>query len=173
VEFISTIQMTDMPERRYRIMIFVTLGSQKFQFDRLLEAVDKLKTNEEIFAQIGYSGYKPKNYKYKNFLDKEEFDKAIDEASVIITHGGTGAIISAIKKGKRVIAVPRLAKYKEHVDDHQLQLVKQFKDLDLICECLNVEKLNEALDEVKNKKYKKYKSNTKRIIDSIRACIES
>lgn len=173
MEFISKIQMTDMPERRYRIMIFVTLGSQKFQFDRLLEAVDKLKTNEEIFAQIGYSRYKPKNYKYKNFLDKEEFDKAIDEASVIITHGGTGAIISAIKKGKRVIAVPRLAKYKEHVDDHQLQLVKQFKDLDLICECLNVEKLNEALDEVKNKKYKKYKSNTKRIIDSIRACIES
>ena len=51
--------------------------------------------------------------------------------------------------------------------------MKQFKDLDLICECLNVEKLNEALDEVKNKKYKKYKSNTKRIIDSIRACIES
>ena len=154
-------------------MIFIILGSQKFQFDRLLEAVDKLDINEEIFAQIGYSGYKPKNYKYKNFLDKEEFDKAIDEASVIITHGGTGAIINAIKKGKRVIAVPRLAKYKEHVDDHQLQLIRQFKNLDLICECLDVKKLKEALVEVKGKEYKKYESNTQKIIDSIRIYIES
>lgn len=154
-------------------MIFITLGSQKFQFDRLLEAVDGLDINEDIFAQIGYSGYKPKNYKYKNFLDKEEFDKAMDKANVVITHGGTGAIINAVKKGKRVIAVPRLAKYKEHVDDHQLQLVRQFKNLDLICECLDVKKLKEALCEVKSKEYKKYESNTQKIIDSIRIYIES
>ena len=58
-------------------MIFVTLGSQKFQFDRLLKAVDELIENktiiEDVFAQTGYSDYEPKNYLYKKFLDHEEF----------------------------------------------------------------------------------------------------
>ena len=84
-------------------MIFVTLGSQKFQFDRLLQAVDKLQTDDEIFAQIGYSEYRPKHYKYKKFLDRDEFAKAMDLSDVVITHGGTGAIISAVKKGKKLL----------------------------------------------------------------------
>ena len=53
----------------------------------------------------------------------------MEKANIVITHGGTGAIIGAVKKGKKVIAVPRLAKYGEHVDDHQLQLIKKFDDL--------------------------------------------
>lgn len=60
-------------------MIFITLGSQKFQFNRLLKAVDKLKTNDEIFAQIGYSDYKPQNYKYKEFLDRDEFSNMMSK----------------------------------------------------------------------------------------------
>ncbi|MBT9012995.1 beta(1,3)galactosyltransferase EpsH, partial [Lactobacillus delbrueckii subsp. bulgaricus] len=103
-------------------MIFITLGSQKFQFDRLLKEIDKLvvakKLNDEIFAQVGYSTYKPKHYQYKAFLDREEFAKWEGKADIVITHGGTGAIIGAVKKGKKVIAVPRLARYGEHVDDH-------------------------------------------------------
>lgn len=82
-------------------MIFVTLGSQKFQFDRLLQAVDELKTDEEIFAQIGYSNYEPQNYEYKKFLDRDEFENVMDKADIVITHGGTGAIIGAVKKGKK------------------------------------------------------------------------
>ena len=58
-------------------MIFITLGSQKFQFNRLLKAVDELvaagKIKDEVFAQIGYSDYKPTNYKYEQFLDREKF----------------------------------------------------------------------------------------------------
>lgn len=54
-------------------MIFVTLGSQKFQFNRLLQKIDELvkeeAIKEEIFAQIGYSDYKPENYQYKDFLN--------------------------------------------------------------------------------------------------------
>lgn len=119
-------------------MIFITLGSQKFQFNRLLKAVDELvaagKIKDEVFAQIGYSDYKPMNYKYEQFLDREKFSQVMDKAEIVITHGGTGAIIGAVKKGKKVIAVPRLAKYGEHVDNHQLQLVGQFKELNLICE---------------------------------------
>ena len=120
--------------------IFITLGSQKFQFNRLLIAVDKLCEKkiicgEDVFAQIGYSDYVPPNYRYNNFLDREEFSMEMGKADIVITHGGTGAIIGAVKKEKKVIAVPRLAKYGEHVDDHQLQLIKQFDDLNLICPC--------------------------------------
>lgn len=152
-------------------MIFVTLGSQKFQFNRLLKAVDELQTDEEIFAQIGYSDYKPQNYRYKEFLDRDEFAAWEDKADIVITHGGTGAIIGAVKKGKKVIAIPRLAKYGEHVDDHQLQLVEQFKRLNLICACEDGD-LAKALEEVKNTVYKKYVSNTERIISSIEEFIE-
>lgn len=155
-------------------MIFITLGSQKFQFNRLLKAVDELVASgleEEVFAQIGYSDYKPLNYKYKEFLDREEFSEVMSKSDVVITHGGTGAIIGAVKKGKKVIAVPRLAKYGEHVDDHQLQLIAQFKELDLICACED-DDLKNALETVKKTKYKEYESNTQTIIDSLEEFIE-
>lgn len=148
-------------------MIFVTLGSQKFQFDRLLQAVDELKTDEEIFAQIGYSNYEPQNYEYKKFLDRDEFENVMDKADIVITHGGTGAIIGAVKKGKKVIAVPRLKKYGEHVDDHQLQLVGQFKELNLIYACDEGLELEKALKIVKINDYKTYESNTQTIIKSL------
>lgn len=155
-------------------MIFITLGSQKFQFNRLLKAVDELIVDgfdEVVFAQIGYSNYIPVNFKYKEFLDREEFSVVMAKSDIVITHGGTGAIIGALKKGKKIIAVPRLAKYKEHVDDHQLQLIAQFKELDLIYACEDMD-LKSALETVKKTKYKEYKSNTQVIIDSLEEIIE-
>lgn len=152
-------------------MIFVTLGSQKFQFNRLLKSIDELVLNgditDEVFAQIGCSDYYPLHYKYKDFLDREEFAKKQDEADIVITHGGTGAIVGALKKGKKVIAVPRLSKFGEHVDDHQLQITQQFKELNLICECQDVEKIGESLEYVRKTSFNRYKSNTTTIISSI------
>lgn len=157
--------------------IFITLGSQKFQFNRLLKAVDELCENKEekereIFAQIGYSTYKPKHFEYKNFLNRDEFLEKMSKADIVITHGGTGAIISAVKMKKKVIAVPRLSEYGEHVDDHQLQLIKQFSDLHLIYSCEDVSKLNIALEIVENTEYRNYVSNTKTIINSIENFIQ-
>ena len=156
--------------------IFITLGSQKFQFNRLLKAVDELCERgtveaEDVFAQIGYSDYLPKNFNYKKFLDRDEFSQEMGKADIVITHGGTGAIIGAVKKGKKVIAVPRLAKYGEHVDDHQLQLVGQFDDLNLIYACRDMD-LEKALEKIKKTEYREYKSNTNRIIKSLEEFIE-
>lgn len=151
--------------------IFITLGSQKFQFNRLLKAVDTLYEKhvltEIAFAQIGYSDYKPQHYQYIQFLDRDKFICEMEKADIVITHGGTGAIIGAVKNGKKVIAVPRLKKYGEHVDDHQIQLIKQFDELNLVCSCMDIEKLEQALDVVVHTEYSQYKSNTNRIIDSI------
>lgn len=158
-------------------MIFVTLGSQKFQFDRLLLAVDRLIENgaitEETFAQVGYSEYRPVHYAFEDFMDRERFSTKMEEAKIVITHGGTGAIINAIKKRKKVIAVPRLAKYGEHVDNHQLQIVSQFKELGLICACVEVENLEKSLETVVHTDYKSYQSNTQRILDNIERFIET
>ena len=133
-------------------MIFITLGSQKFQFDRLLKEVDRLIADgviqEKVFAQIGASEYLPQSYTYERFLDRQRFAEIMDQCDTVITHGGTGVIIGAVKKGKKVIAVPRLAKYGEHVDNHQLQLLHQFDDLELICACYEVEQLGECYQDI-------------------------
>lgn len=157
-------------------MIFITLGSQKFQFNRLLKAVDEQVEagliTEEIFAQIGASDYKPKHYQYRAFLNRDEFAEWQEKADIEITHGGTGAIIGAVKKGKKVIAIPRLSIYGEHVDDHQLQLIEQFKELDLICECLDCNEIWKAVEEAKKTEYKSYQSNTEKIVFSIERFIQ-
>lgn len=158
-------------------MIFVTLGSQKFQFNRMLIEIDKLiengKITEEVFAQTGASDYKPKNFKYKDFLTQDEFKEYMKNANLVITHAGTGAIVTALKNDKLVIAIPRLAKYGEHVDDHQIQLIDEFKELNFIEPVYEIEQLESALELVKKNTYNKYISNTKTIINDIEKFIES
>lgn len=152
-------------------MIFVTLGSQKFQFDRLLGAVDELAgrgvIKDEVFAQTGYSEYKPQHYDYKQFLSRDEFSDIMGKADIVITHGGTGAIIGAVKKGKKVLAVPRLKEYGEHVDNHQLQLVEQFDEMGIIAACYDLNQLESCINKIEKRVFLPYKSNTAKIIDSI------
>lgn len=157
-------------------MIFITLGSQKFQFNRILKAVDALiekgVIDDEVYAQIGYSDYEPKYFEYEQFLDREEFAKQEEKCDILITHGGTGAIIGAVKKGKKVIAIPRLAKYGEHVDDHQIQLIEQFKGQNLICGLGDTTELEAGLKFVQEHEFNAYQSNTKTIIESIERFLE-
>ncbi len=157
-------------------MIFVTLGSQKFQFNRLLEAIDclieKNVIKDDVFAQIGYSDYKPQHFSYEQFMNRDDFAEKIGQCDIVITHGGTGAIIGSLKQGKKVIAVPRLAKYGEHVDDHQLQIIKEFEEMGIICSCHDMENLEDAINTAYNTEYKKYESNTHSIINSIESFIK-
>ena len=152
-------------------MIFITVGSQKFQFNRILNEIDALigekKLSEEVFAQTGYSDYIPKNYKYKDFLDRDEFKEVMGKCDKVITHGGTGAIIGAVKQGKKVIAIPRLKEYGEHVDNHQMEIVNQFSNMNLIFKVDDVSNIIDAIKSIENKEFNKYSSNTQNIISSI------
>ena len=89
-------------------MIFVTVGSQKFQFDRLIKAVDGLVASgvagSGAFAQTGACSYIPGHMQHEAFLDREAFRSQMDACDVVVTHGGTGAIIGAVKDGKKFIA---------------------------------------------------------------------
>lgn len=109
-------------------MILVTVGTQKFQMDRLIKAVDELAgcTNERFFVQSGHSGYVPAHCEYTPFMSKDALNEKVDQCSVLICHAGVGSILLGLKKNAKVIVVPRLNKFGEHVDDHQIEIAESF-----------------------------------------------
>lgn len=113
-------------------MIFITLGTQGADFSRCLKMVEQLmaerEIKEEVIAQVGASVYRPKGIKCFEFVQENDYQMYIHDAKVIITHAGSGALFSSIKKGKKIIAVARLSKYHEMVDDHQIELVRKLTE---------------------------------------------
>lgn len=113
-------------------MIFLTVGTL-FPFDRLVQAVDEFfdtyDLDDEVFAQIGNSAYKPRHFEAVASLDKGEFDRRFRQASAIIGHAGMGTIMLAFDCGKPLLAMPRRKKYGEHVNDHQVALADEFEAL--------------------------------------------
>lgn len=109
-------------------MIFVCIGSRDYQFNRLLQALDELvasgELTEEVFAQIGQSQYTPKHYRWERYLDSQTFRYYQQKAELIVSHAGVGTLLSALKMGKTVVAVPRYVKFGEHIDDHQTQIAE-------------------------------------------------
>lgn len=152
-------------------MILITLGSQKFQFNRLLKEIDSLiekgVIEEEVIAQVGYSDYVPKYYEAVEFLDKDEFKEKVQKCNILITHGGTGAIMTGLKNNKKVIAVARRKQFGEHVDDHQMDIVKQFHDMGLIVGIYDTNDIEEAIISINRFKASQYKSSTLNIINEI------
>lgn len=162
---------------RQYLLIFITLGSREYQFDRLLKAIDDLieenRLSEEIFAQIGQSNYEPKYYNYERYLSKDDFTKYQENATMIISHGGTGALVSALKLGKQVIAVPRLSKFGEHIDDHQLQVTEMLEKEGYLISVRNMDELDKAINTLKsnpiNKRYDRPSNVIKIILEFIEA----
>lgn len=136
------------------LLIFVVLGTHELPFTRLLEEVERLAIegviNERIVVQSGHTKYESTKMELIPFMSFEEMDRLYDEARLIIAHAGTGSIIQGVKKGKRVIAVPRLAKYGEHNDDHQLEIVAQFGQAGHIIGTDGPSQLEEALLKAEN-----------------------
>ena len=139
-------------------MILVTLGTQKFEMNRLVEAVDRLAahTEEEIFVQKGNSTYIPQNCKYADFVDTKKFGEMIKSCSVLITHSGVGSIMTGIRHHRPVIVVPRLSKYKEHVDDHQEQIAEAFANKNCVLYCKDLEELPGLIEEAKRHLFDPY-----------------
>lgn len=144
-------------------MLFVTVGTHNQGFERLVKKVDEIapKLDQEIIIQTGHTEYKPKNCKYKAFFTQREFEKMCREASVVITHGGIGSIITPLKMCKPVIVVPRLKQYNEHTDDHQLQITKELEVQKKIIAVYNIENLIVAIKKAKQAKVKKFEKNKK------------
>lgn len=144
-------------------MIFVTLGTQDKSFKRLLKAVEKEKINgnikEKVIVQAGYTKYKSDVMEVFDTISKDEFEEYMEQASLIITHGGVGSILTALELNKKVIAAPRLSKYKEHTNDHQKQIVNEFEKEGYILALRDFTKLDKVLVKAKTFTPKKYQSN--------------
>ena len=152
-------------------MVLVILGTQDKQFTRLLEAVDKEiekgNIKDKVVVQAGQTKYESKNMEIFDLVPAPEFEKLMDEADLVITHGGAGSILSAIKKGKKVIAAARLAKYQEHHNDHQKQIIGEFAKLGYIQELKDFNKLGSMIKKINSFKPKKFESNTQNMIKLI------
>nr|WP_320021522.1 glycosyltransferase [uncultured Draconibacterium sp.] len=110
-------------------MIFITVGTQA-PFDRLIKLMDNWikENNMECFAQIYKGRYKPTHMSYKEIISEQEYGDIFNKASVIVSHAGMGTIISALKNDKVLLTLPRLAEYKEHRNDHQVDTTKAFSE---------------------------------------------
>ncbi len=158
-------------------MVFVTLGTNDESFARLLKAIDKAidkgLIKDKVVVQAGCTKYESKNMEIMDLVPREKFDEYIEKCDLLITHGGVGSILTGINNNKKVIAVARLAKYKEHGNDHQLQIVENFGKLGYIIPVTNVDDLEDAIKKVKTFKPKKFVSNTNNFIKIIEDYIDS
>ncbi|MHC3376730.1 glycosyltransferase [Ligilactobacillus equi] len=109
-------------------MIFVTVGTHEQQFNRLLATVDNLKAQgvlkDEVVMQTGFSTYEPKHCQWQALFPYQEMQSLIQKARIVITHGGPSSFMQVLKAGKIPVVVPRLACYREHVNDHQLAFAR-------------------------------------------------
>lgn len=157
-------------------MILVVLGTQDKTFPRLVQSVDealeKGEIKDKVVVQAGQTKYESKNMEIFDFLPAPEFEKLMDEADIIITHGGAGSILSAIQKNKKIIAAPRLAKYKEHHNDHQKQIIGEFVRQGYLLELEDFSKIGEMIEKCKKFKPKKFQSNTKNMISLLENYID-
>ncbi|MCH9682389.1 MAG: hypothetical protein K0V04_13205 [Deltaproteobacteria bacterium] len=108
--------------------LFVTVGTQ-LPFDRMVEAVDRWAADREVevFAQTGPAQYQPRNIRHQDFVDPATFDREYASADLVVAHAGMGSIFTALELHKPLIIMPRLARFKEHRNDHQRATADRFR----------------------------------------------
>jgi beta-1,4-N-acetylglucosaminyltransferase len=112
-------------------VIFVTLGTQAYQFDRLLRGLDGVG-DEELVVQGGASTHRPAGAAWFDYLEYPELVEYLRRARAVVSHAGVGSVITAVAQGKRPLVVPRLHRYGEAVDDHQLPFARRLAEIGLL-----------------------------------------
>ena len=144
-------------------MILVMLGTQQNNFHRLLDEIEKNIQNgnikDDVIVQAGFTKYNSSKMRTFNMIPRQELEKLVDKADLIITHAGVGSIEMALTKNKKVIAVPRLKKYDEHVNDHQKNIEQEFNKKGWIIGIDDVSDLEKALKKATKFIPKKYENN--------------
>lgn len=109
-------------------MIFVTVGTHEQPFNRLVKKIDELKRDkiiqEDIIIQTGFSTYEPQYCQWSKLIPYQQMVKNVEDARIVITHGGPASFVMPLQIGKIPIVVPRQHKYNEHVNDHQVEFAR-------------------------------------------------
>jgi len=157
-------------------MIFLTVGTQ-FPFDRLVRAVDEAVERgfikDQVYAQIGKSHYEPRNFDYVEFLQKEQFDDYVRNATGLISHAGMGIIATALEFNKPLLIMPRLRKHAEVVNDHQVAIAKKFSEIGHILAVYNADDLPDGIRRLKNFIPREQIANPQAVADRIRCFLDS
>lgn len=131
--------------------ILITFGLTNFEFNRLINSLKKLNIFEK-----------------ENKLSPEVFIYFIKNSKKIISHAGPGTIYLITKNAKYMpLIIPRMAKFKEHVDDHQVffakflkkKLPKKLKKYIVIKENIDKDLINYLKEKPKKNILKKYLFN--------------
>jgi UDP-N-acetylglucosamine transferase subunit ALG13 len=157
-------------------MIFVSVGTMFESFDRLIKEVDRLAakgTIKDVFAQIGYSKYKPQFIKHTRFLDYKDYLHKIKKSDLIITQGGVGTLKDCINNNKKTIVVPRLKKYKECINNHQIEAAKYLSINKKVLWLKEIKQLEQLIEDSKRFTPQKPIKNTKNIIETINKFINN
>lgn len=135
-------------------LLFATVGAT-LPFDRLVTSVEKMQREglipERIIVQTGEGGVVPEGIETHETLDFDRVQELLKTASIVVCHGGTGSLITALRQGCHVIAMPRLADLGEHYDDHQSEITQAFADRGLISVARSEDELREALATVRDR----------------------
>lgn len=131
-------------------MIFVTVGTHEQPFNRLIKKVDELRRDgiiqENVIMQTGFSTYEPKYCEWSKLIPYQQMIKNVEDARIVITHGGPASFIMPLQIGKVPIVVPRQYKFDEHVNDHQVEFARNVaKRMETIIPVEDIEKLEEII----------------------------
>ena len=158
------------------LLIFVSLGTNDKSFERLLKTIDNEiqlgNIKDKVIVQSGYTKYTSNNMEVVDLMPMDKFNKCINDCDILITHGGVGTILDGLKKGKKIIAFPRLSKYMEHVNDHQVEIIEEFYNSGFILTG-EVNNVSSLIKECSSFNPKSYKSNNYRFNKLINDTIDS
>lgn len=129
-------------------MIFVTVGSD-IPFDRLVKAVDRWageNNRNDVFAQIGRGGWKPKSIAFTDLLEPAEFKERLAASSIVVGHAGMGTIFSALQNSKPILVMPRRGHLGETRNDHQMATARELLAMGRVSVAFDEAELLECLD---------------------------
>ncbi len=157
-------------------MILVILGTNDKPFTRLLDAVEQAVKEgiiqEEVIVQAGFTKYESDVMKVIDYIDREQFEEYLSKASLLITHGGAGTMMTGMRQGKRILGAARLSAYGEHVNDHQIQLLEAFESKGYIIYMRDLERIEDYLKQAETFVPEPYVSQRDHMIGLIETWIE-
>ncbi len=169
------LRIVDTPPPPKKPLLFVTVGAT-LPFDRLVSSVAALHArgliDEQVIIQTGIGGLAPEGLETHETLPFERVLSILREADIVVCHGGTGSLITALREGCRVVAMPRRFALREHYDDHQGEITQAFADRGLISIAHSENELAAALDTVRERTPAVATSDPRELIDLLRALID-
>lgn len=162
-------------------MIFVTVGTHEQQFNRLVACMDRLKgeglIQEDVVIQTGYSDYEPKYCRWQKLFPYPEMVELVNQARIVITHGGPSSFIMPLQVGKIPVVVPRQKQFDEHVNDHQLdfcrEVAKRQKNILLVEDVAELQQVLERYDTLAAEMDTAQNSNNRRFCELFAQLVNS